>query len=44
MPAAESADFDRAVTDLLQPHTTDGLLTMNIVAGLTWGRCGAGPA
>jgi SAM-dependent methyltransferase len=43
MPAAESADFDQAVADLLQPHTTDGMLTMNIVASLTWGHCHANP-
>ncbi|HEX3492376.1 MAG TPA: class I SAM-dependent methyltransferase [Streptosporangiaceae bacterium] len=43
MPAAESADFDRAVADLLQPHTTDGMLTMDIVASLTWGHCRATP-
>jgi SAM-dependent methyltransferase len=44
MPAAESAEFDQAVADLLQPYTTDGMLTMDIVASLTWGHCRAEPA
>jgi hypothetical protein len=42
MPAAESAEFDREVTDLVAPYAADGVLTMDILAWLTWGRCQAG--
>lgn len=41
MPAAESAEFGRSVTDLVRPYATDGVLTMDVVAWLTWGRCRA---
>ena len=44
MPPEESAAFDQAVTSLLSSYAEDGVLTMNIVAGLTWGRCRAEPA
>ena len=39
MPPEESASFDRAVTDLLSRYAEDGILTMDIVACLTWGHC-----
>ena len=42
MPAAESAAFDRAVADLVEPYAADGVLTMDIIAWLTWGRCLSG--
>lgn len=41
MPAAEAAEFGRSVTELVRPYATDGVLTMDIVAWLTWGRCRA---
>ena len=39
MPPPEAAAFDQAVTELLRPYAEDGVLTMEIVAQLTWGRC-----
>jgi len=38
MPASECAAFDRAITGIVQPYATDGLLHLNVVAHLTWGR------
>lgn len=44
MPATESAEFDRSVAALLRPHATEGMVTMSVVATLTWGRCRTSPA
>jgi hypothetical protein len=38
MTAEESAAFDQAVTGIVAPHATDGMLDMQVVADLTWGR------
>ena len=38
MPAEESAAFDRAVADVSAPYAADGLLEMDVVAHMAWGR------
>jgi SAM-dependent methyltransferase len=38
MSAEESAAFDRAVTDIVRPYAVDGILDLQAVASLTWGR------
>ncbi len=38
MPAQESAAFDRAIAQIVQPYATDGTLEMSVVADVTWGR------
>lgn len=38
MPAGESAAFDRAVAGIVGPYAVDGVLQMDVVAHLTWGR------
>jgi ubiquinone/menaquinone biosynthesis C-methylase UbiE len=38
MPAAESAAFDRAITGVVAPHASGGVLEMTVVASVTWGR------
>ena len=38
MPAEESAAFDCAVPDLVGPYAVHGLLEMNVVTQLDWGR------
>lgn len=38
MSGQEAADFDQAVGEILSPHASDGMLSMTIVAKLTWGR------
>jgi len=38
MSAAESAAFDRAIEQVVAPFAEDGILEMNVVAELTWGR------
>ena len=38
MPGREAADFDQLVEEIIRPYATDGLLSMTVVAGLTWGR------
>ena len=38
MPAEESAVFDRAVADLVEPYAVDGMLEMTVVTQLDWGR------
>jgi SAM-dependent methyltransferase len=38
MPGQEAADFDRAVEEVVSPYASDGILSMTIVADLTWGR------
>lgn len=42
MRAEESAAFDRAITDVVAPHASGGVLEMTVVADLTWGRPVAG--
>jgi ubiquinone/menaquinone biosynthesis C-methylase UbiE len=41
MTAEESAAFDQAVTGIVAPYATDGMLDMQVVADLTWGRIDA---
>lgn len=43
MPAAVSAAFDREIIDLVGPYAADGMLRMDIVAHLDWGRITATP-
>jgi SAM-dependent methyltransferase len=38
MPAEESAGFDHAVAELVRPYAADGILEMNVVTQLDWGR------
>ena len=38
MSAAESAAFDRAVADVAAPYGAGGLLEMDVVAHMAWGR------
>ena len=38
MTAEESAAFDRAVAGLVAPYAADGLLDLQVVADLAWGR------
>jgi ubiquinone/menaquinone biosynthesis C-methylase UbiE len=38
MTAEESAAFDQAVAGLVAPYATDGLLDLEVVADLAWGR------
>jgi SAM-dependent methyltransferase len=38
MPEQEAAEFDRAVREVVQPYASDGMLSMTVVARLTWGR------
>jgi trans-aconitate methyltransferase len=38
MSPAESAAFDRAITDIVAPWATGGALHMHVAAHLTWGR------
>jgi ubiquinone/menaquinone biosynthesis C-methylase UbiE len=38
MTAEESAAFDQAVTGIVARYATDGLLGMQVVADVTWGR------
>jgi ubiquinone/menaquinone biosynthesis C-methylase UbiE len=38
MPAEESAAFDRAIADIVRPYAVDGILDLQAVADLTWGR------
>jgi hypothetical protein len=38
MPAEESAAFDQAVADVVAPYAAGGMLDMEVVAHLTWGR------
>ena len=38
MPAEESAAFDRAVAEIVGPYAVDGILEMNVVTQLDWGR------
>jgi len=42
MPAEESAAFGRAVADIVAPYAVGGLLEMDVVAQLAWGRPTAG--
>lgn len=42
MTAEQSEQFDREMQALLQPFAQDGLLTFNIVGGITWGKPGSG--
>ena len=42
MPAEESAAFGRAVADIAAPYAVGGLLEMDVVAQLAWGRPTAG--
>jgi trans-aconitate methyltransferase len=37
MSAPEAAAFDAAVTEVVRPYARDGVLTMDIVAHITWG-------
>jgi len=41
MPPEESDAFDQEVTGLLSSYAEDGMLTMEVVAWLTWGHCRA---
>ena len=38
MQADESAAFDLAITDVVAPYASGGMLEMTVVAHLTWGR------
>jgi len=38
MPAGEAAAFGRAVAGLVRPYATGGILRMDVVADLAWGR------
>jgi SAM-dependent methyltransferase len=38
MPAEEADAFDAAVTDVVRPWSADGMLEMEIVASVDWGR------
>lgn len=38
MTEPEAAEFDRAVRETVQPYASDGVLSMTVVARLTWGR------
>src|SRR5215469_9657667 len=38
MQEAESAAFDAAVRTIVEPYSTDGMLDMQVVAELAWGR------
>ena len=38
MSAAEAAAFDQAVADVAAPYAAGGVLEMNVVAHLAWGR------
>jgi hypothetical protein len=38
MSNEESADFDQAVEAIVRPWSQDGLLDLEIVAELSWGR------
>ncbi len=38
MPAGESAAFDRAIEQLVEPYATGGMLDLAVAASLTWGR------
>jgi SAM-dependent methyltransferase len=38
MPEEESVAFDRAIEQAVRPYATDGILEMNVVATITWGR------
>ena len=38
MPAEESAAFDQAITEVVAPYASRGMLEMAVVAHLTWGR------
>jgi predicted Rdx family selenoprotein len=42
MSAEESAAFGRAVADIVAPYAVGGLLEMDVVAQLAWGRPTAG--
>jgi ubiquinone/menaquinone biosynthesis C-methylase UbiE len=42
MAAEESAAFDLAVADIVAPYAADGMLDMQVVADLAWGRIAAG--
>jgi ubiquinone/menaquinone biosynthesis C-methylase UbiE len=42
MPAEESAAFDRAIADIVWPYAVDGVLDLQAVAYLTWGRITVG--
>jgi SAM-dependent methyltransferase len=38
MPAEESVAFDHAVAEIVRPYALDGILEMNVVTQLDWGR------
>jgi ubiquinone/menaquinone biosynthesis C-methylase UbiE len=38
MPAGEAAAFGRAVAGVVAPHAVGGMLSMDVVADLTWGH------
>jgi hypothetical protein len=38
MTPGESAAFDQAVTGIVAPYAVGGLLDMEVVADLAWGR------
>ena len=38
MPAEEAAAFDAAVEQVVRPYAVNSTLTMDVAAGITWGR------